>query len=905
MPNLYTYEFTDRRGSRVLVPAGEYNMKKEYKQLSDGRRDYAIELTGDLVFAGGDFQWLLELERSVYRSENNGVLITEMCDGETKQFFKGRINFSDGHWHLDKCILKIKATAIDPYTTYDDNKEKVLNLFQLVPDRKSVFLNEPGVTFEFLEFDSADCNPQPLWAGVGTPEDGAWQWYYNFYHTLSGACSKTTKWVREKKTITCAESLGAPWVLIADTCPGGNKVYVRKASLYDNHVDRIFDPVTGEFTLTDQYKIFGYDSPDQTIDNGMSLSDILIALMNACSLTIKSDFFQINPDVVSDINYVTGQSSSTNHVIVWQKSDVKRPNVSNNATLATFTPEKMITELVEIFNLEWKITGAELRLEHTSFFVKNPGLDLSIPRYTKDVFFRREYTYDKQKLPRRENYLFTEAFATYGDFYGFPIVYNNANANQGPDAIKDHRVEDFMTDVLFCLQNPDPNSKAVSDSGFLIGSCGFDGANYFFNRRPPIVDSYATPNNPFAWVYLHSDFHKHKRPFQKGLMNNQLTTFLSVIPTKKGATVAIDFCCDDSFEPLDYITTPFGWGNAEVETASFNPHAKRLSLDLIYNAEFNLIQNTPPVANADAASVLKNHYVDIDVLANDTDDQGMDKIQGYEITSQPNHGTATIVDHIIRYVPELNYVGTDFFFYRVKDYWGEYSNICLVNVSVINDPAYPVANPDSYLAEKDVVLLISGGAGVLANDTDDLPGLVAVAETKPTAQGGSVTISADGSFAYTPAPGFVGTDSFEYTNQDTDGHQSSAAVTILVRQPVFAQLVEFNSHGGTTYQDCNGTPSRTVYTSYASYKVKFFEDAGASIPLDVTGYGIVAKVQRHIVISPGSIDETPTFNFDASGMEVIVFVEVLKQIDDSGCEGVGEYHESSTFTLLPNGYTVI
>ena len=53
------------------------------------------------------------------------------------------------------------------------------------------------------------------------------------------------------------------------------------------------------------------------------------------------------------------------------------------------------------------------------------------------------------------------------------------------------------------------------------------------------------------------------------------------------------------------------------------------------------------------------------------------------------------------------------------------------------------------------------------NDTDlDGDALSVVAGTFATAQGGSITIAADGSYSYTPAANFNGTDSVDYTVTD-------------------------------------------------------------------------------------------------------------------------------------------
>ena len=87
-------------------------------------------------------------------------------------------------------------------------------------------------------------------------------------------------------------------------------------------------------------------------------------------------------------------------------------------------------------------------------------------------------------------------------------------------------------------------------------------------------------------------------------------------------------------------------------------------------------------------------------------------------------------------------------------------------------------------------------ANVLGNDKDydgpaDRSNLTVVEHTDP--QHGSVTIGADGGFTYTPAAGFVGTDTFTYTlfDGEADGAPATVAIDVTNAPPVAdsAQLV--------------------------------------------------------------------------------------------------------------------
>jgi hypothetical protein len=81
--------------------------------------------------------------------------------------------------------------------------------------------------------------------------------------------------------------------------------------------------------------------------------------------------------------------------------------------------------------------------------------------------------------------------------------------------------------------------------------------------------------------------------------------------------------------------------------------------------------NDPPVANNDSASTLINTPVRVDVLANDTDPDGVGDLvpSSVAVISQPVNGK-TIVDPTtgaITYTPDPTYFGPDSFRYRVYD----------------------------------------------------------------------------------------------------------------------------------------------------------------------------------------------------------------------------------------------
>jgi len=105
-------------------------------------------------------------------------------------------------------------------------------------------------------------------------------------------------------------------------------------------------------------------------------------------------------------------------------------------------------------------------------------------------------------------------------------------------------------------------------------------------------------------------------------------------------------------------------------------------------------------------------------------------------------------------------------------------DITLLPTAGCNAP--PVASGDAYAVDQATVLTVPA-PGVLANDTDangDAPSAVLVTN----AGHGSVALSADGSFTYTPSASFFGTDSFTYKANDGRDDSNVATVTLTVRK---------------------------------------------------------------------------------------------------------------------------
>jgi len=97
----------------------------------------------------------------------------------------------------------------------------------------------------------------------------------------------------------------------------------------------------------------------------------------------------------------------------------------------------------------------------------------------------------------------------------------------------------------------------------------------------------------------------------------------------------------------------------------------------------------------------------------------------------------------------------------------------------------PVAVDDGYTTFRGTPLVVAALEGVLAND-EDTPDDALTATLVDGVSHGTLELAADGAFAYTPAPGFVGSDGFSYRVTDAFGSSDTADVVIDVvnRAPV-------------------------------------------------------------------------------------------------------------------------
>lgn len=793
---MYRYFLTDQLGTLGTEPLGASDFIITWAKEQEGSlREYVKAFDGNIVFTGEAFNRLLKLERSVYRCKIQYLSIEKKCQGEWQEIFNGGISLSSGEWNLDKCSVKLKFNEYKDSACLLENQNRDINILD-IPNKYSINLKPVGITLEFVAYSedieqpNLPREPEPYWGGAGTPEAGNWNYYKHFeritylFSPERILRSRVTNWLREVLEVPqgSAVEAGGGWSFIKTE--GGKDFYSRFVSTYGCVDSYSYSGNTDTYEVECNY--LGKDNANVVFKNAVKFKDAIQYLVNSIcpGLDVVSDFFQINPENESLINYVTGVSTKVNNLFLLQASDVKRPNATGSATIAKINWDRLAEALKHLFNVEYKVIGNILRIEHVSFFTRSVGMDLTTEEYKKYLSGKNIYTYKNDDIPYKEVWNFPSP-QSYGDFNGYPIIYDNGcvvNKKQE----KSYNIDGFYTDIELALSNPGSDNQTVKDEAVFFVACGLSGLNYYILQEIGITSS-TKVNNILSLAHLHRDYFKYERALPIGIMNGVLTEFNSIIPTKLGVKFSIPYCCPNNFSPDDLVLTPLGIG--VVNSASFSFKNNTLELELLYDAFTDLEENTEPVARLDVVNTYDNSTILIDVLANDTYDVG-DII---EIVQPPVLGSATVVGNKIQYSVNLGHGANTILAYRIKDVeWGIYSNIVAVTINIREANQPPIANPDSYSVIKDGILNIAAAQGVLANDTDDYGGLFITDYDTATTQGGSVNMSSNGSFIYNPPVGYSGLDSFNYTVEDSGGLKSIGSVSISVIMPAIPIAIQDN-----------------------------------------------------------------------------------------------------------------
>ncbi|MFN5422265.1 MAG: Ig-like domain-containing protein, partial [bacterium] len=169
-----------------------------------------------------------------------------------------------------------------------------------------------------------------------------------------------------------------------------------------------------------------------------------------------------------------------------------------------------------------------------------------------------------------------------------------------------------------------------------------------------------------------------------------------------------------------------------------------------------------PVANNDYTIVANNGSATLNILANDKagDLGGKLDLSSLSLVDQPSKGKVVLnADGTITYTPQNGYYGMDSVVYKICDKSVPVKcteAVAYFNVQPPGSAALTIASDDYNhgLGSTDGTEVISGN--VLLNDKNTGDGSLAVTPQSISNDKGKLVINADGTYTFTPAPGFSG-----------------------------------------------------------------------------------------------------------------------------------------------------
>jgi VCBS repeat-containing protein len=166
------------------------------------------------------------------------------------------------------------------------------------------------------------------------------------------------------------------------------------------------------------------------------------------------------------------------------------------------------------------------------------------------------------------------------------------------------------------------------------------------------------------------------------------------------------------------------------------------------------------------------------VLANDSDADG-DTLIVNSVIAEPSNGVLTLNDNgSFTYLPNANFAGTDSFVYEVIDRDGAtvQATVAII-ISAVDDGPIAIANSFTVIEDSRVAIEVllndieNDGENLFVSEVNGLPISV---NSSITVSNGVVTLAAENTLIFIPAPNFNGNTEFTYTVSDGIGSDTAS-----------------------------------------------------------------------------------------------------------------------------------
>ncbi len=309
----------------------------------------------------------------------------------------------------------------------------------------------------------------------------------------------------------------------------------------------------------------------------------------------------------------------------------------------------------------------------------------------------------------------------------------------------------------------------------------------------------------------------------------------------------------------------------------------------IAGVEFYVIfRNTVPFAGNDNFSVEFNTARTDNVSANDGDPDSITdpidtSLDWFKFTN-PANGIVNVfsIDGTFTYTPNAGFIGSDSFQYYVVDHCGLYA-IAIVNLTVVGPNLNPTAN-DQTLSNLSEDVVYSGSLNSLVSDPEnDI--ITFSLNTAPST--GTLALSSNGSYTYTPLANFTGTVSFTYTACDAVGQCDQGVVNLTINN-VDNDPPQLSNDNKIMNEDSSGLINAATND---------FDDTGA---LTYTVFTQPTNGVAALINSNGQFSYTPSanfFGFDSFVVQACDGVSCATSIVNVQINGINDAPTATPFVI--------
>jgi len=569
----------------------------------DKKENLRLNLNTTLIFTGDDYQYLQEAVVL-----NQCPEIDVIIKYRFQEVWRGFLNPRKGTYNQDICRVEIKPTPKDAQYCIDKILDKEVNVISQNVSYPAYFAFPNSVfnlqSCELGEFDNVtitnegliySINDQPDFSVCGLGDESGWSKFIETVLILQVNPNKTFKvrltitYSREELTLDCNQ--GQTPATFLDFTLLTNNCNINNTAVYSRPAITRLKEVTGELITSDevdpfaplpvdkvlQVKFYEYLGVDelgnrQQYFRARLFKDVLNSLVNECNLTIVSNFFNINRDNTNPDNVVYERAQiEAYNLLIWQKSDIKRPNSFQGATIGNLTLKQAL-EIVGVFNCSYKVEpGNILRIEHISYFEgeETEGEDMTVT-YPSRVNNRNTYSYDDNELVKYDKFTWMDTVQD-RDFKGVDIEYLN-DCSENTRSYAFGRVTTSISEII-------ENANNFTDDGYVLASAVLIDGDYIVVSDRGKITNEPKLNAPLSLANLHYNYWRYDRPFESGNMNGEETQFITTKKTKRQGIINLPINPDDffSYNFRNLIKTGLGWGmpsnitySASSCLASFN-----------------------------------------------------------------------------------------------------------------------------------------------------------------------------------------------------------------------------------------------------------------------------------------------------------------------------------------------